>query len=80
MKEKYSVALEESTVQSPSHYSNGSRDTWDAMLDIQGKEAHMAYCQGNVMKYISRYKRKGKPKEDLMKAKAYLERMIDLVD
>jgi len=34
------------------------------------------FCAGNAIKYISRYKYKGKPLEDLKKAKWYIERLI----
>lgn len=34
------------------------------------------FLEGNVIKYVSRYKYKGKPVEDLNKAKFYLEKLI----
>jgi len=36
------------------------------------------YLAGNVVKYITRYKHKGKPLEDLKKAKHYVEMLIEL--
>ncbi len=36
----------------------------------------MSFCEGNVIKYISRYKRKG-GKEDLLKARVYLDKLIE---
>ena len=36
------------------------------------------YLQGNVVKYISRYNHKGKPLEDLQKAKHYIDMLIEL--
>ena len=36
----------------------------------------MGFCAGNVIKYIARHKHKGRPIEDLKKAKWYLERLI----
>lgn len=35
----------------------------------------MNFCEGNIIKYVSRYKEKG-GKEDLLKAKEYLEILI----
>ena len=35
------------------------------------------FCEGNVIKYISRYKRKNGI-EDLKKAKSYLDKLIEL--
>ena len=40
----------------------------------------LSYLQGNVVKYISRYNHKGKPLEDLQKAKHYVEMLIELED
>jgi len=36
----------------------------------------LGFCEGNIIKYISRYKEKGGI-EDLQKARHYLEMMID---
>ena len=36
------------------------------------------YLAGNVVKYITRYKHKGKTLEDLKKAKHYVEMLIEL--
>jgi len=38
----------------------------------------LTYLQGNVIKYITRYKDKGKPLEDLQKAKHYIDMLIEL--
>ena len=34
------------------------------------------FCLGNIIKYLYRYKLKGNPVQDLMKAREYLERLI----
>jgi malate/lactate dehydrogenase len=39
-------------------------------------EEFQGYCKGNAMKYLWRYKYKGKPVEDLKKAQWYLEKLI----
>ena len=44
---------------------------WDLI-----EEYDIAYLEATATKYIIRYDRKGKPKEDLLKAKSYLERII----
>lgn len=54
----------------PPHYNKGIETTdyifsWD-----------MNFCEGNVIKYVTRYKYKGGV-EDLQKAKWYLERLIE---
>ena len=38
----------------------------------------LSYLAGNVVKYISRYNHKGKPLQDLQKAKHYVEMLIEL--
>ena len=40
----------------------------------------LTYLQGNVVKYISRYNHKGKPLEDLQKARHYIDMLIELED
>lgn len=58
----------------PSHYKQGSIEVIDFILD-----QHMNYLEGNVIKYISRYKYKN-GLEDLHKAKWYIEKLIELND
>lgn len=57
-------------INNPSHYTQGI-ECWDFI-----KSHGMDFMQGNVIKYVTRYKLKGSPLEDLKKAKAYLEDMI----
>lgn len=57
------------TVQSPGHYTNGI-ECWDYIVSHK-----MSFLEGNIIKYVTRYKFKN-GKEDLLKAKAYLERLI----
>lgn len=73
------VALEFDEVNKPSHYADKEievikyiEDTLN-FLEIKGYEA---YCVGNVLKYISRYTKKGKPSQDLGKTKYYLNEVI----
>jgi len=54
----------------PNHYKQGNIETIEYILDQT-----MNYVEGNVVKYISRYKKKN-GLEDLHKAKWYLERLI----
>jgi len=54
----------------PNHYKQGNIETIEYILDQK-----MNYLKGNVVKYISRYKKKN-GLEDLHKAKWYLERLI----
>ena len=38
---------------------------------------NLGFCEGNVVKYITRYKDKGTPLEDLRKIKKYVDYIID---
>ena len=38
---------------------------------------NLGFCEGNVVKYITRYKDKGKPLDDLRKIKVYVDYLID---
>lgn len=60
-------------VNHPAHYG-GKYETIDVIRDILQPEtdAEVGYYIGNVVKYISRYRKKGQPLQDLKKAKVYL--------
>ena len=61
-------------VNHPDHYNQGKIEVIDYIEDLgMGDD----FCAGNAVKYISRYKYKGKPLEDLKKAKWYIERLIE---
>lgn len=57
-------------VNRPLHYNQGI-ETWDYITSWD-----MGYLEGNIIKYVTRFKHKGKPIEDLMKAQAYLNKLI----
>jgi hypothetical protein len=62
----------EDLVNSPPHYMTGGIETID-FIEAKG----LGYHAGNVIKYLSRYQTKGNGLEDLMKAKWYLDRLIN---
>jgi len=55
----------------PDHYKQGNIEVIDFILDQQ-----MSYLEGNIIKYVSRYKDKN-GLEDLHKAQWYIEELID---
>ena len=55
----------------PSHYRQGNIEEIDFILDQK-----FSYLEGNVIKYISRYKYKN-GLEDLNKARWYLDLLIE---
>lgn len=60
-------------VNSPKHYNSGQIETIDYIESLGIGED---FCVGNAIKYLSRYKHKGVPLQDLHKAKWYIERTI----
>ncbi len=60
-------------VDHPDHYNQGHIEVIDVIEDwFDGLD----FCAANVVKYVSRYRHKDNPVEDLKKAKWYIERMI----
>lgn len=62
----------DSNVDHPSHYNVGKIEVIDA---IEAWELN--FSLGNAVKYIARADHKGKPIEDLAKARWYIEREIE---
>ena len=58
-------------VNHPAHYTTGKIEVLDFILDQQ-----FGYLAGQVIKYVSRYRHKGAPVQDLEKAEFYLRRLI----
>lgn len=59
------------------HYKSKDIQPWDAIDCWLSPEAGQGFYQGNVIKYIARYREKGGV-EDLKKARHYLDRLIEL--
>ena len=58
-------------IKNPPHYANNKIEPIDYII-ANG----LTYCEGNVVKYISRWRRKG-GMEDLKKAKQYIDFIIE---
>lgn len=65
-------------VDHPNHYLQGGRETIETIKDVTG-EGFKGYLEGNIIKYISRYKYKNGA-EDLNKAAWYLNKLITEVE
>lgn len=65
-------------VDKPIHYNSGGIEAIAGIEASMSPEGFAGYLKGNVMKYMWRYENKGKPIEDLKKARWYLERLISL--
>lgn len=58
-------------VNHPSHYADKGIEVIDYIRDTLTKDGFVDYCIGNVIKYVSRWRKKGGV-EDLKKAAVYL--------
>ena len=65
-------------VNNPSHYNQSGIECIDA-IRAATDEGFEYYLQGNIMKYLWRYKYKN-GSEDLKKAQWYLNKLIEVVD
>lgn len=65
-------------VNHPSHYCAGGVECIEGIKAALGSD-FVGYCQGNVLKYVWRWKMKGGV-EDLKKAQVYLGWMIETVE
>jgi hypothetical protein len=63
-------------VNSPPHYKSGGIEAIEGIEASMGPEAFAGYLKGSVTKYLWRYEKKGKPIEDLKKARWFLDRLI----
>ena len=64
-------------VNKPEHYNNGGMECIDAIQGMLTHDEYIGYLRGNAMKYMWRFRYKGKPIEDLRKARWYEERMMN---
>lgn len=66
-------------VNHPSHYNvPGKKECIDEIIDLLGPAGAIFFCLGNVQKYLYRKDEKGKPDEDVKKAKWYKEKANEL--
>lgn len=65
-------------VNHPAHYNQSGVECIDAIdAAVEGLDPREAFCVGTAIKYLWRFKHKGKPVEDLQKAMWYINRLID---
>jgi len=68
--------MQEDLVNSPPHYNKGGVECIDA-IESATNSGFEYYLQGVIIKYLWRYRYKGKPVEDLRKAEWYLQKLIE---
>ena len=69
------MTIDELIVNSPPHYKQGDVECIEAIKAATG-DGYQGYLQGNIMKYIWRYRAKGQAINDLKKAEWYLNELI----
>lgn len=69
--------LSDDPVNSPNHYKQGNRETIEVIKDYMTKDEFTGYLKGNIIKYVGRFRFKGKPLQDLKKANWYLNKLIE---
>lgn len=71
---KEEIEMKKEAVNHPAHYTQGNVETIEIIKAMGCAEA---FCQGNIVKYITRYRYKG-GLEDLKKAQWYLGYLIKM--
>jgi len=74
-------ANEVDMINSPPHYTSGSIEVLDFIKAKLGMCATPweGYLLGNIIKYLSRYRLKGEPRDNLAKARFYLDKLVSEV-
>ena len=77
----FNLDKKSSEVEHPKHYTSGKVEAIDAIESaVIGLEPFEAFCIGNAIKYLYRYKKKGesdKWKEDLRKSIFYINKILE---
>ena len=64
----------------PEHYTSSNIECIEAIKAMLGHYGFIAYCQGNLMKYLWRSPAKGNQAQDLRKAEWFLNRLIEEIE
>lgn len=67
-------------VNSPSHYVGDKMECIDAIEGSMSTLEYAGFLKGNALKYLWRYRHKGKAVEDLKKAEWYLDRLTRVTE
>ena len=62
-------------VNNPAHYTQGGIECIDAIKASMSPLEYAGFLKGNALKYLWRYRHKGRAVEDLKKANWYLSRL-----
>lgn len=67
-------------VNHPAHYTQGGVECWDAMQACMSEQEFTGYLRGCAIKYLWRCTDKGTYAQDLQKARAYVEKLIEAIE
>lgn len=74
------LKMTEDVVKRPSHYMlEDGTEVKNHIRSILGDDGFKSWAIGNAIKYVSRYKDKGKPIQDLKKAQENIQMVIDVL-
>lgn len=72
---EFNLRVEDKSVQSPAHYQLGGIEAIDVIDEAIADPA--SFYRGNAIKYLLRAGRKGDARQDLEKARWYIDREIN---
>ena len=78
MEEENKMDKHADVVNHPAHYEFARFECIEVMEEVFGADALKNYCLIAAFKYLWRCDRKGKKKEDIEKARWYLDKFIEL--
>lgn len=64
----------------PAHYTQGDIECWDAMQACMSADEFEGYLRGCAIKYLWRCTDKGTFTQDLQKARAYVDKLIEAIE
>ena len=67
-------------VNHPAHYTQGGIECWDAMQACMSEQEFTGYLRGCAIKYLWRCNDKGSCAQDLQKARAYVDKLIEAIE
>lgn len=73
-------AVDVDVVNQPPHYNSGSIECIDAIQASMSDDEFIGYLRGNCLKYLWRFRYKGKPLVDLQKSQWYLNKLVALYE
>ena len=71
---------EDPEVAEPDHYTRGDVEAIDAIKAALGPAGFEGWCVGGAIKYLWRYRHKGRPRQDLEKARRFIDIILDELD